>query len=256
MYLILWCLSLVTDGLRPEVGYISDVEVQEDPSLQMAWIWLKKVIGEDVMLCIPQRFGPRCFEVSLECEFGDDTSRRSTVQIRNAHLGLAKHGQVVMFAPFFFQRTLIWGMRRPILRSSGEDGRVHNESSTGLHGTCGSRSLCRALRSCNTFLRFNKKTSFSDAKEIREKHVSGLHAKHLYKQGEKHESNAEKWFKNGNWGESLQQKRIFFPDDFLYPNFFLLPFNGGRRLRGHPQLELWKRCLQGSGSRCGDVAGP
>ena len=54
MYLILWCLSLVTDGLRPEVGYISDVaEVQEDPSLQMAWIWLKKVIGEDVMLCIP-----------------------------------------------------------------------------------------------------------------------------------------------------------------------------------------------------------
>ena len=60
MYLILWCLSLVTDGLRPEVGYISDVaEVQEDPSLQMAWIWLEKVIGEDVMLCIPQRFGPR-----------------------------------------------------------------------------------------------------------------------------------------------------------------------------------------------------
>ena len=44
-------------------------------------------------------------EVSLEYEFGDDTSRRSTVQIRNAHLGLAKHGQVVMFAPFFFQRT-------------------------------------------------------------------------------------------------------------------------------------------------------
>ena len=36
-----------------------------------------------------------------------------------------------------------------------------------------------ALRSCNRFLRFNKKTSFSDAKEIREKHVSGLHAKHL-----------------------------------------------------------------------------
>ena len=56
MYLILWCLSLVTDGLRPEVGYISDVEVQEDPSLQMAWIWLEKMIGEDVMLCIPQRF--------------------------------------------------------------------------------------------------------------------------------------------------------------------------------------------------------
>ena len=57
MYLILWCLSLVTDGLRPEVGYISDVaEVQEDPSLQMAWIWLEKVMGEDVMLCIPQRF--------------------------------------------------------------------------------------------------------------------------------------------------------------------------------------------------------
>ena len=43
MYLILWCLSLVTDGLRPEVGYISDVaEVQEDPGLQMAWIWLEK----------------------------------------------------------------------------------------------------------------------------------------------------------------------------------------------------------------------
>lgn len=58
MYLTvtLWCLSLVTDGLRPEVGYISDVEVQEDSSLQMA---LEEVIGEDVMLCIPQRFGPR-----------------------------------------------------------------------------------------------------------------------------------------------------------------------------------------------------
>ena len=23
-----------------------------------------------------------------------------------------------------------------------------------------------------------------------------------------------------NWGENLQQKRIFFPDDFLYPIFF------------------------------------
>ena len=70
MYLILWCLSLVTDGLRPEVGYISDVaEVQEDPSLQMAWIWLEKVIGEDVMLCIPQRFC-QGLEVSLEYELG------------------------------------------------------------------------------------------------------------------------------------------------------------------------------------------
>ena len=35
-------------------------------------------------------------EVSLEYEFGDDTSRKSTVQIRNAHLGLAKHGQVAL----------------------------------------------------------------------------------------------------------------------------------------------------------------
>ena len=60
MYLILWCLSLVTDGLRPEVGYISDVaEVQEDPSLQMAWIWLEKVIGEDVTLCISPKIWPK-----------------------------------------------------------------------------------------------------------------------------------------------------------------------------------------------------
>ena len=82
MYLTLWCLSLVTDGLRSEVGYISDVaEVQEDPSLQMAWIWFENMIGEDVTFCIPQRFGPRCLEVSLEYEFGDDTSRKSTVQI-------------------------------------------------------------------------------------------------------------------------------------------------------------------------------
>ena len=59
MYLILWCLSLVTDGLRPEVGYISDVEVQEDPSLQMAWTRVGLMIGEHVMLCIPQGFGPK-----------------------------------------------------------------------------------------------------------------------------------------------------------------------------------------------------
>ena len=72
MYLILWCLSLVTDGLRPEVGYISDVaEVQEDPSLQMAWIWLEKVIGEDVMSCcaFPKDLA-QGLEVSLEYEFG------------------------------------------------------------------------------------------------------------------------------------------------------------------------------------------
>ena len=34
---------------------------------------------------------------------------------------------------------------------------------------------------------------------------------------EKNISNDEKWFKHGNWGEILQQNRIFFPDDFLYP---------------------------------------
>ena len=61
---------------------------------------------------------------------------------------------------------------------------------------------------------------------------------------------------NTEIGAKFCSRRGFSFQMIFSTQIFLLPFNGGRRLRGHPQLELWKRCLQGSGSRCGDVAGP
>ena len=146
-------------------------------------------------------------------------------------------------------------MRRPILRSSGEDGRVHNESPTGLHGTCGSRSLCRGTEILQQISVFQK-TSFSDAKEIRENACQGCMRNICISKERKHESNAEKWLVMTQIGAKICSRSGFSFQMIFSTQKILLPFNGGRCLRGHPQLELWKRCLQESGSRCGDVAGP
>ena len=61
---------------------------------------------------------------------------------------------------------------------------------------------------------------------------------------------------NGNWGRKFCRRGFSF--QMMFSTQKILPrFNGGRcPVQGHPQLELWKRRLQGSGSRCGDVAGP
>ena len=75
-----------------------------------------------------------------------------------------------------------------------------------------------ALRSCNRFLCF-KKHLFQMRKRFAKTRVRVACETFV----EARRENMNQMLKNGynrNWGEILQQNRIFFPDDFLYPKVF------------------------------------